>query len=66
MLIFLVYSVRPVMVRVVAFSSAKIMNKKKFAADPEKQKKMAFEAGLVVDPDENNCKQCHNERSSPL
>jgi hypothetical protein len=46
-----------------AFSSAKIMNKKKFKADPEKQKKMALEAGLVVDPDENNCKQCHNERS---
>jgi hypothetical protein len=46
-----------------AFSSAKIMNKKKFAADPEKQKKMAVEAGLVVAPSESNCKQCHNEKS---
>jgi len=45
------------------FSSALIMNKKKFKANPEKQKKMAIEAGLVVAPDENNCKQCHNEKS---
>jgi hypothetical protein len=46
-----------------AFSSAKIMNKKKFKADPEGQKKLALEAGLVVAPDEKNCLQCHNERS---
>jgi hypothetical protein len=39
------------------------MNKKKFKADPEGQKKLALEAGLVVAPDEKNCLQCHNERS---
>lgn len=45
------------------FSSAKIMNKKKYKADHEKQRKMALEAGLVIAPDEKNCTQCHNERS---
>jgi len=45
------------------FSAATIMNKKKFEADPEGQKKMAIEAGLVIAPNETNCKKCHNERS---
>jgi len=45
------------------FSSAKIMNKKKYKANPQLQRKLALEAGLVIAPDENNCKQCHNERS---
>jgi len=45
------------------FSDATIMNKKKFKDNPELQKKMAVEAGLVVAPNENNCKKCHNERS---
>ena len=30
---------------------------------PEVQRKLALEAGLVIAPDEKNCKQCHNERS---
>ncbi len=45
------------------FSSAKIMNKKKFKANPELQKKLAIEAGLIITPDEKLCKKCHNERS---
>jgi hypothetical protein len=45
------------------FSSATIMNKKKFEADPEGQRKMAIEAGLVIAPNEATCKKCHNERS---
>jgi len=45
------------------FTSATIMNKKKYSADPEGQRKMALEAGLIIAPDEKNCKQCHNERS---
>jgi hypothetical protein len=45
------------------YTSAKIMNKKKWRADPEKQRKLAREAGLVVMPDEKNCKTCHNEKS---
>jgi len=45
------------------FSNAKIMNNKKYKADPERQRQMALEAGLVIAPDEKNCKQCHNERS---
>jgi hypothetical protein len=45
------------------YSNIKIMNKKKWKADPEGQRKLALEAGLVVAPDEKNCTQCHNERS---
>jgi len=45
------------------FSSARIMNKKKFKANPELQERMAIEAGLVIVPDEKSCKQCHNEKS---
>jgi hypothetical protein len=45
------------------FSSATIMNKKKYEGDPEGQRKMALEAGLIIKPDEASCKKCHNERS---
>lgn len=45
------------------FSSARIMNKKKYKNNPEVQRKLAIEAGLVIAPDEKNCTQCHNERS---
>jgi RecJ-like exonuclease len=45
------------------FTSATIMNKKKYEANPEGQRKMALEAGLVIAPNEASCKQCHNERS---
>jgi len=45
------------------FTSATIMNKKKYSADPEGQRKMALEAGLIIAPNEASCKQCHNERS---
>lgn len=45
------------------FSSARIMNKKKYKENHERQRKMALDAGLVIVPDEQNCKQCHNERS---
>jgi hypothetical protein len=45
------------------FTSATIMNKKKYEADPEGQRKMALEAGLIIDPNEASCKRCHNERS---
>jgi len=45
------------------FSSATIMNKKKYEADPEGQRKMAIEAGLIIAPNEESCKQCHNARS---
>ena len=45
------------------YTSAKIMNKKKWKANPEKQRKLALDAGLVVKPDEKNCKICHNKKS---
>ncbi len=45
------------------YSSAKIMNKKKWKSDPEAYRKMAIEAGLVLAPDEKNCTSCHNEKS---
>ena len=45
------------------YSKPTIMNKKKWKADPDKHKKLALEAGLVVAPSEENCKSCHNEKS---
>ena len=45
------------------FTSAKIMNKKKYKANPEVQRQLALETGLIIAPDEQSCKQCHNERS---
>ena len=39
------------------------MSKKKWKTDPDKQKKLALEAGLVVAPNESNCAKCHNEKS---
>lgn len=45
------------------YTSAKIMNKKKYKADPELQRKLALEAGLIIKPDEENCLKCHNEKS---
>ncbi|MCK4461690.1 MAG: hypothetical protein KAW46_07780 [candidate division Zixibacteria bacterium] len=45
------------------FKSPKIMNKKKWSADPEKQKKMALEAGLII-PDEKDCVRCHTKEGN--
>jgi len=45
------------------YTSAKIMNKKKYKADAELQRKLALEAGLIIKPDEQSCKTCHNEKS---
>lgn len=46
------------------YKSAKIMSKKKWAADPEAQKKMAIEAGLIY-PTAENCQSCHKEEGNP-
>jgi len=45
------------------FCKATIMNKKKWKADPDKQRQMALDAGLVIAPDEESCRTCHNEKS---
>jgi hypothetical protein len=45
-----------------AYKSAKIMSKKKWKADPEGQKKLALEAGLIM-PTEEVCTGCHNKKS---
>ena len=45
------------------FTSAKIMNRKKFKANHDRQEKLAIEAGLIIAPDEQTCKKCHNEKS---
>jgi cytochrome c553 len=47
-----------------AYKSAKIMSKKKWAADPETHKKMAIEAGLIY-PVEETCTRCHREEGNP-
>lgn len=44
------------------YKSIKIMNKKKWKADPETYKKMAIDAGLVY-PTEETCVKCHNKNS---
>ena len=45
------------------FTSAKIMNKKKFKTNHDRQEKLAIEAGLIIAPDEQSCMKCHNEKS---
>ena len=45
------------------YSSAKIMNKVAWKADPDKQCAMAVEAGLVRKPAEEQCTACHNAKS---
>jgi len=47
-----------------AFKSAKIMSKKKWAADPEAHKKMAVEAGLIY-PTTETCQNCHKKEGNP-
>ena len=47
-----------------SYKSAKIMSKKKWAADPETHKKMAIEAGLIY-PTEEDCKKCHRKEGNP-
>ena len=45
------------------FTKPTIMNKKKWKANPDVQRKLALEAGLVIAPDEAFCRTCHNEKS---
>lgn len=40
------------------YKSMKIMNKKKWADDPEAYKKLAIEAGLIY-PTDKDCRRCH-------
>ncbi len=47
-----------------AYKSAKIMSKKKWKADPETQKKMAIDAGLVY-PTAEVCTTCHKKEGNP-
>ena len=46
------------------YKSPKIMNKKKWEADPEGQLAMAKEAGLVI-PTEETCVRCHKKEGNP-
>ena len=46
------------------YKSIKIMNKKKWAADPEMYQKKAVEAGLIYSKEEN-CKRCHKKEGNP-
>jgi hypothetical protein len=45
------------------YSAATIMNKSKWAENPEAQRKLAVEAGLVITPGEKACTACHNKKS---
>ena len=46
------------------YKSIKIMNKKKWAADPKTYQKKAIEAGLVY-PTEEECTRCHKKEGNP-
>ena len=46
-----------------SYSATRIMNKVLWKKDPEKQLKLAREAGLIVKPEEKTCTGCHNEKS---
>lgn len=46
-----------------AYKSMKIMSKKKWAADPEAQKKLAIEAGLLY-PGDKDCRVCHRKEGN--
>ena len=45
------------------FSKPDIMNKAKWAANPEGQLKLALAAGLIPEPGEELCIKCHNKNS---
>jgi len=45
------------------YSNSQIMNKSKWKADPDGQRKLAVEAGLIIKPDQKACEACHNEKS---
>ena len=45
------------------YTSATIMNKKKYKANPEQQRALALKAGLIIAPEEKVCLECHNEKS---
>ncbi len=44
------------------YKSIKIMSKKKWKANPDKQRQMAIDAGLIY-PKEEDCVRCHNKKS---
>jgi hypothetical protein len=46
------------------YKSIQIMNKKKWEADPETQKKKAIAAGLIY-PTETDCQRCHKKEGNP-
>jgi len=46
------------------FKSIKIMNRKKWKADPEGQMKLAVAAGLIM-PTEKTCVRCHTKEGNP-
>ncbi|MCX5887030.1 MAG: multiheme c-type cytochrome [Proteobacteria bacterium] len=45
------------------YKSATIMNKVKWKENPEAQKKLAQDAGLIVTPTKEMCETCHNKKS---
>jgi len=45
------------------FTAIGVMNKKLWKENPDRQRKLALEAGLIVKPEEALCTKCHNEKS---
>jgi hypothetical protein len=44
------------------YRKVSIMSKSKYKENPDGQRKLAIDAGLVL-PDESSCTSCHNEKS---
>jgi len=44
------------------YKATKIMSRKKYKEDPDTQRQLALDAGLLI-PDEQTCVRCHNEGS---
>lgn len=47
----------------VKYSAISIMNKSKWKENPDAQRKLAIDAGLVIQPEEKSCTACHNAKS---
>ena len=46
-----------------AYKSPKIKSRKKWKENPEEQRKLAVEAGLIMTPSKESCVACHNDKS---
>jgi len=46
-----------------AYKSPTIKSRKKWKENPDQQRKLAAEAGLILTPSKESCVECHNDKS---